>query len=244
MTSFSQAANISTTLPTHVRVSCLTRSSCLPPLEKSGGAGAAACESNASLIPASPPDMTHLEERQRSSEAASWSATLVKYALSFLDEAAHNFGSRREKRCLELPSLPPLLPLSFLSSAPTAAKGHTSALTPGRQVPLPAPIRPSPPLISSLKPLRWTCHSNCLRTGPRLKRGGDNDSLRERERKGEWRSEPCEVRGQTSVLLILTHPHAAERSSIDCGQGQTQEEEEEEEATQRAALAVIHCGHR
>lgn len=59
-----------------------------------GDAGAV-CESNTSLIPASPPDVTHLEERRRSSEAASWSVTLVKYALSFLDQAAHNFGARR-----------------------------------------------------------------------------------------------------------------------------------------------------
>lgn len=51
--------------------------------------------------------------------------------------------------------------------------------------------------------------------------GGDNDSLR-------GGGGPCEVMGQTSVLLILTDPHAAERSSNDS-------------QTQRAALAVIHC---
>lgn len=109
LTSFSQAANILTTLPTHMRVSRLTRSSCLPRSDNSCNTGAA-CESNTSLIPASPPDVTHLEKLRRSSEAASWSATLVKYALGFLDKAAHNFGGRGGERCLDLPPLPPSLP--------------------------------------------------------------------------------------------------------------------------------------
>lgn len=86
-----------------------TCSFCLPPLDKSGNAGAG-CESNTSLIPASPPDMTHLEELQCSSEAASWSATPVKYALSFLDEAAPNFGGKVGKDAESYsPSFPLLL---------------------------------------------------------------------------------------------------------------------------------------
>lgn len=166
LTSFSQAANILTTLPTHMRVSRLTRSSCLPRSDNSCNTGAA-CESNTSLIPASPPDVTHLEKLRRSSEAASWSATLVKYALGFLDEAAHNFGGRGgEMLGLTFPpSHPPSPhPLDFHSQQPNDRPD-------ARPVPLSAPIRPSPPLISSLKLQRWTCHLNGLRTRPRLLRG-------------------------------------------------------------------------
>lgn len=122
LTSFSQAANILTTLPTHMRVSRLTRSSCLPRSDNSCNTGAA-CESNTSLIPASPPDVTHLEKLRRSSEAASWSATLVKYALGFLDEAVHNFGGRGgEMLGLTFPpSLPPTPPTPRLPQ-PTAKR--------------------------------------------------------------------------------------------------------------------------
>lgn len=70
------------------------------------GQHCAACESNSPLLSASPPHVSHLARLRRASEAASWSAALDKYALSFLDEAAHTFRACAGKRVLGDTSLP------------------------------------------------------------------------------------------------------------------------------------------
>lgn len=185
-----------------MRVSRLTRSSCLPRSDNSCNTGAA-CESNTSLIPASPPDVTHLEKLRRSSEAASWSATLVKYALGFLDEAAHNFGGRFGGRCLDLPSLHASLPPSLLRLLQPTAKPPTWRQAGASFCSYPS-ITTSYLLIKAAEmdvPLELSADE----ASPL--EGGDNGSL---SRVWERESEPCVREGEWVVW-----GHGADKCASD-----------------------------